>query len=70
MMVSDFVCQSTGCLVLSDEIWEQELLKPEAERLPRDARVIITPSEKEGGDNYWNMDQMIDQVRLFSFVLH
>ena len=63
MMVSDFVCQATGHLVLSDELWEAELAKPAAECLPRDAHVIITLSSKAGSDDYWNMDQMIAQVR-------
>ena len=62
MMVSDFVCQSTGCLVLTDEFWQEELAKPAVERLPWDARIIITPSSKQGGDDYWNMNQMIAQV--------
>ena len=62
MMVLDFVCQSTGRLVLTDELWQEELAKPAVECLPRDARIIITPSSKQGGDDYWNMNQMIAQV--------
>ncbi|KIJ53860.1 hypothetical protein M422DRAFT_242125 [Sphaerobolus stellatus SS14] len=33
MMVSDFICQSTGPLMLSEELWEVQLAKPEVERL-------------------------------------
>ena len=62
MMVSDFLCQSTGRLVLSDELQEAKLAKPATERLPWDTCVIITLSSKAGSDDYWNMDQMIVQV--------
>ena len=62
MMVSDFVCQATGRLMLSVQLWEAELAKLATECLPRDACVIITPSSKAGSDDYWNMDQMIVQV--------
>ena len=62
MMVLDFVCQSTGHLILTDELWQEELSKPAVEHLPWDAHVIIMPSSKQGGDDYWNMNQMIAQV--------
>ncbi|KIJ24318.1 hypothetical protein M422DRAFT_56449 [Sphaerobolus stellatus SS14] len=63
MMVSDFICQETMRLCLSDEQWEAELAKPEAEHLPvHDACVIIYPSGREGGDSYWNNEQMIAQL--------
>lgn len=62
-MVSDFIFQETGSLCLSEEQWEAELAKPEAEHLPcQDAHVVIYPTGKEGGDDYWNNDQMVSQV--------
>jgi len=49
MMVSDFICQSTHCLSLSDEIWEQELHEPVAEHLPQEARVVSLLLERREG---------------------
>jgi hypothetical protein len=64
MMVSDFITVATkgGHLVMTDEQWAKELEKPESERLCWNARRIIYPSSTPGGDAYWNMKQMIDQV--------
>jgi hypothetical protein len=47
---------------MTDEQWNEELKKPEKDRLPCKVRKIIYPSSQPGGDSYWNMDQMIDQV--------
>jgi hypothetical protein len=65
MMVSDFIMAATenGRLTMTDKQWAEQLKLPEAERLPRNARKIIYPSTAPGGDNYWNMKQMIKQVR-------
>jgi hypothetical protein len=64
MMVSDFITAATesGRLEMTEEQWKEEEKCPEKDRLPRNARKIIYPSSKPGGDSYWNMKQMIDQV--------
>ena len=63
IMVSDFVCEETGRLSLSDEQHAQQESLPLEDRLPtNDACVVIFPSSKAGGDDYWNMGQMIEQV--------
>jgi hypothetical protein len=66
MMVSDFITEATptGRLVLDDAQRAQQLRKPEHERVPESSRVLIFPSNKPGGDKYWNMEQMIVQVSL------
>jgi hypothetical protein len=71
MMVSEFITSitSTGRLVMSPEQWNTQLGLPEAERLPREARVIIYPSSKPGADDYWNMKQMITQVNSLSILV-
>lgn len=62
MMVSDFLCEETGTLRLTEEAKVADNLLPEAARLPEMARVVIYPSSRAGGDKYWNMDQMMAQV--------
>ncbi|KAG8957160.1 hypothetical protein FRC05_010278, partial [Tulasnella sp. 425] len=61
IMVSDFICEPTGPLMLTEAAKLENLKLPEPERLPERARVIICPSSKAGGDSWWNMDQMIEQ---------
>jgi hypothetical protein len=65
MMVSDFITAGTECgrLVLTDEQWATQLELPEDERSSCNARRIIYPSSAPGGDAYWNMKQMVDQLR-------
>lgn len=64
MMVSEYITPSTesGRLVMSDAQWAEEMKLPEENRRCRNARRIIYPSNAPGGDEYWNMKQMIEQV--------
>lgn len=66
-MVSGLICEAMGPLGLKEEAKKRNLLLPEKDRLPEKAEIIIAPTSKAGGDSYWNMDQMITQVRPKSF---
>lgn len=75
IMVSDFICEETGPLLLSEELKKAQLTKPAHKRLPNNARIVICPNGKPGVDAYWNMDQMLAQVcathrNLFSAWAH
>ncbi|EIM80914.1 uncharacterized protein STEHIDRAFT_67794 [Stereum hirsutum FP-91666 SS1] len=60
MMVSGFICERFGNLELTDEMKEANAKLPESIRLPiTDSRVVIYPTSKEGGDDYWNAKQML-----------
>jgi hypothetical protein len=46
-----------------DELVNENTKLPEVQRLAvTDSRVTICPSGRQGGDDYWNMDQMIAQM--------
>lgn len=63
-MVSGFICERYGNLTRTESLIEANARLPLEEQLAvTDSRVIICPNGKETGDNYWNMDQMIEQVR-------
>jgi len=50
-------------LALTDELVIENAKLPEAEHLTvTDSRITICPSGRQGGDDYWNMDQMVAQV--------
>lgn len=71
IMVSDFVCEASGRLLLNDEEMKRQAALPAAERLRKtDARVIIHPSSKPGGDDYWNMNQMLAQVSGYNLLFN
>lgn len=70
IMVSDFIIEETGHIVLTEELRRAQLLLPESERLPDHARIVICPTSKATGDSYWNMEQMIAQVRRVKLKLH
>lgn len=64
MMVSGFVCERFGNLELTEEMKEENAKLPDSIRLAiTDSRVIIYPTSKTGGDDYWNAKQMTTQVR-------
>ncbi|CAK5267144.1 unnamed protein product [Mycena citricolor] len=64
IMVSGYICERFGNLALTDDLIEANNKLPTAEQLDIvDSRVVIYPNGKETGDNYWNMDQMIEQLR-------
>ena len=56
MHVSDFLTETIGRLKLSDE---QKLVV--GVDFPHDAQVIIHPGKN--ADGWWNLEQLIDQVR-------
>lgn len=66
MVISDFITPAmpTCHLELSEEQLEAQQLIPKSQQLVEKARKIIYPSSKAGGDPWWNMDQMIDQVSM------
>jgi hypothetical protein len=62
-MTSGYICKRYGNLALTDELVNENTKLPEVQRLAvTDSCVTICPSGRQGGDNYWNMDQMIAQV--------
>lgn len=64
IMTSGFICQHYGNLALTEELKVANEQMPEGLQLEvTDSRVTICPTSKEGGDSYWNMEQMITQVR-------
>ncbi|EJD34753.1 hypothetical protein AURDEDRAFT_75916, partial [Auricularia subglabra TFB-10046 SS5] len=64
IMVSDFVCKPSGRLFLNeDELQRNKALPAEQQLKATDARIIICPSSKAGGDDYWNMAQMLAQMK-------
>lgn len=68
VMVSGFICQRYGNLALTEEMLAANKAMPEGLRLEvTDSRVVICPTSRQGGDNYWNMDQMIAQVSVLQF---
>lgn len=64
IMVSDFITPATPTcrLELSKEQVESNMQRPKQEQVPEKARWLIYPGTKEGDDDYWNMEQMIEQV--------
>jgi len=62
-MMSGYICQRYGNLALTDELVNENAKLPEVWCLAvMDSHVTICPSGRQGGDDYWNMDQMIAQV--------
>jgi hypothetical protein len=51
-------------------ILENEKMAAELRLEIIDSTNIIYPDDKPGGDAYWNMEQMIQQARLFFPLLH
>jgi hypothetical protein len=65
-MISGFICERYGLLALTDElITENEKLVGELRLALTDSTTVIYPDNKAGGDAYWNMEQMITQVRNY-----
>ena len=63
IMVSGFICKQYGNLVLPDNLMEANAMLPPLEHLEvTNSRVIIYPTLKKGGDDYWNTKQMLKQV--------
>ncbi|EIW73824.1 hypothetical protein CONPUDRAFT_68340 [Coniophora puteana RWD-64-598 SS2] len=61
---SGYICARYGNLALPPEMVEANARLPEGERLTKtDSGVTIFPSNKDGGDTYWNTQQMITQLR-------
>ncbi|KZS92070.1 hypothetical protein SISNIDRAFT_442933 [Sistotremastrum niveocremeum HHB9708] len=63
IMISEFICEDTGLIRLTPELLAAQEDLPLSERLPEYARKVIMPGNKESDDDYWNMDQMIDQMK-------
>ncbi|TFY52341.1 hypothetical protein EVG20_g10592 [Dentipellis fragilis] len=64
MMVSGFICERYGNLALPEEMVKEMANWPESDRLTiTNSRVIVYPTSKEGGDSYWNAEQMATQAR-------
>ena len=64
MMVSYFITPTTPTCHLelnNEQIMLQKML-PESERVLEKAQWVIYPLSKAGCDDWWNMEQMIDQV--------
>ncbi|KAF8607403.1 hypothetical protein BDV93DRAFT_591655 [Ceratobasidium sp. AG-I] len=60
--VSDFIVETSGRLSLTEEQIAQQKALPESERLGAwDARKIIYPGKNQ--DAYWDMPQLIEQVK-------
>jgi hypothetical protein len=67
IMISGFLCERYGLLALTDEMVAANEKMADAVRLAiTDSTVVIYPDNKAGGDSYWNMEQMINQVSLSS----
>jgi hypothetical protein len=63
IMVSGFICEQYGNLVLPDDLMEANAMLPPLEHLEvTNSCVIIYTILKEGGDDYWNTKQMLKQV--------
>jgi len=63
IMVSGFICERYGNLALPEDLMEANARLLPLEHLEvTDLRVMIYPTSKEGGDNYWNTKQMLQQV--------
>jgi len=63
-MVSGFICEQFGNLMLLEDLVEENTMLPPLEHLEiTNLHVIIYPTLKEGGDSYWNIKQMLQQVR-------
>ena len=63
IMVSSFICEQYGNLVLPQDLVEANAMLLPSECLEvTNSRVIIYPTSKEGGDDYWNTKQMLKQV--------
>ena len=61
--VSDFISETIGRLKLSDSQIADQLKLPEEQRLPAfEARKIIYPGK--GFDAWWDLSQLVDQIRI------
>lgn len=66
IMVLRFINARYGHVALTDELIAANAKLPESERLTKtDSSITIYPSSSASGDDYWNMDQMIEQVFPF-----
>lgn len=61
--ISDFIIETTGRLIINPKHVEEMQLKGLAHEIPTvtDAAVVIYPGAN--GDKWWDMDQLIDQVK-------
>jgi hypothetical protein len=65
IMISAFLCECYGLLALTDEmVAENEKMAAELCLAITDSTTVIYPDNKAGGNSYWNMQQMIEQVSL------
>ncbi|KAF7342874.1 DDE family endonuclease [Mycena sanguinolenta] len=63
IMISAFLCERYGLLALTEEmVAENEQLTAELRLAITDSTTVIYPDNKAGGDAYWNMQQMIEQL--------
>jgi hypothetical protein len=63
IMVSSFMCERFGNLALPPEMVEANTKHASTECLEvTNSHVIIYPTSKEGGDSFWNKNQMLVQV--------
>ena len=64
-MVLDFITPATPTcrLELTQQQVKSNLELPVEERVLEKAQKIIYPGTKVGDDDYWNMEQMIEQVK-------
>jgi len=61
--ISDWICETTGWLALSEEqIAQQSQLPPEARLKATDARKIIYPGKNH--DAWWDLAQLMDQTEI------
>ncbi|KAJ8462477.1 hypothetical protein ONZ51_g10884 [Trametes cubensis] len=71
IMVSGFLCQRYGNVALTEQLLAENSALPEGERLKvTDSRVTIYPSSRKSGDDYWNMEQMIEQLQNTIPIAH
>jgi hypothetical protein len=60
--ISDFICEPTGRLALTDAQLVAHALLPKSQQLrTTDARKIIYPGKNH--DKWWDMPQLLEQVR-------
>ncbi|KAJ7325750.1 hypothetical protein DFH08DRAFT_816827 [Mycena albidolilacea] len=63
IMISAFLCEHYGLLTLTDDmVAENEKMAAELRLAITDSTTVIYPDNKAGGDAYWNLQQMIEQL--------
>jgi hypothetical protein len=71
IMVSRFITPRYGVLALTNKMKAENAKLPDGEHLlVTDSSIMIFPSLKATGDDYWNADQMNTQVGPYVTVLH